>query len=328
MNRLIAKYGHQIVPIIDAAQGRFSRRGLRDYVSRVFTGDPDGIQVRRRPACSSGAPASARAVLAARSGHNPVPGRVSPTTSTPAQLPAEWTAARRSLEQTANSGLLIRWMAAMEEMRAYYETPSWARYRVLRSSRRRRPSSWGSEPPPPAHQRAGSDSPRPGRAAPRVQDDRVQLPGERAEGCAAQPGHPEAMGPLDESRHLLARAGGHPGAGPRRRRRAPVSSWARPCTSASSSRGSTTTSSARPSAARSSRGCRRGYRSRSDPGRPARLVGEEARAAAHEDRVYRRARARDVSPLRRCFWRARSRKTSSDSGEGDGARASREGVPA
>jgi hypothetical protein len=131
MNRLIAKHGDRIVPIIDAAQGRFSRRGLRDYVSRGFMVILTGSKFYGGP------PFSGCLLLPARFLPSD-PDRIRFPAGfsdylTPAQLPAEWTAARRSLEQTANSGLLIRWMAAMEEMQAYYETPSWARYRVLRS---------------------------------------------------------------------------------------------------------------------------------------------------------------------------------------------------
>ena len=129
MNRLIAKHGDRIVPIIDAAQGRFSRRGLREYVSRGFMVILTGSKFYGGPpfsGCLLVPRGSCRSI-----GPDPVPAGFSDYL-TPAQLPAGWTAARRSLEQTVNSGLLIRWMAALEEMRAYYETPSRARYRVLR----------------------------------------------------------------------------------------------------------------------------------------------------------------------------------------------------
>jgi hypothetical protein len=130
MNELIARHGERIVPIIDAAQGRFSRRGLRDYVSRGFMVILTGSKFY-------GGPPFSGCLL--------VPERFLPKNQqtirfpagfsdylTPAQLPADWTAARRSIEQTTNIGLLLRWMAAIEEMRAYYDTPDRARYRILR----------------------------------------------------------------------------------------------------------------------------------------------------------------------------------------------------
>ena len=213
MNRLIAKHGDRIVPIIDAAQGGQPPRPARLRLAGLH-GDPDRIQVLWRPAVL-GVPAPARAVPAARSGHNPFPPGFSDYL-TPAQLPADWTAARRSLEQTSNGGLLIRWMAAMEEMRAYYETPSGARYRVLRFFEAEAPVILGRSRLLQLST-SGSDPLRRGRAAPRIEDDGVQLPRERADGRAARPGHTEAMGPLDESGHLLARPGGCSGVAPRRR---------------------------------------------------------------------------------------------------------------
>ncbi len=130
MNELIARHGERIVPIIDAAQGRFSRRGLRDYVSRGFMVILTGSKFYGGP------PFSGCLLL---------PGRFLPRDPksirfpagfsdylTPAQLPAGWTAARQSIEPTANVGLLMRWSAAIEEMRAYYATSARARYRILR----------------------------------------------------------------------------------------------------------------------------------------------------------------------------------------------------
>lgn len=130
MYELVSRYGNRIVPLIDAAQGRFSRRGLRDHIARGFMVILTGSKFY-------GGPPFSGCLL--------VPGQLLPVDHddihfppgfsdylTPAQLPDTWKAARASLAQADNAGLLLRWSAALEEMQAYYEAPSKARYRILR----------------------------------------------------------------------------------------------------------------------------------------------------------------------------------------------------
>lgn len=144
MNELVARYGDRIVPVIDAAQGRFSRRGLRDYIARGFMVIITGSKFY-------GGPSFAGCLL--------IPGRAIPRDQerirfpagysdflTPAQLPAVWSAARASLDPSCNLGLLLRWEAAIAEMRAYYEAPALARYRVLRFFEAQAPIILGRSP--------------------------------------------------------------------------------------------------------------------------------------------------------------------------------------
>lgn len=130
MKEMISIYGQRIKPIIDAAQGRFSRRGLRDYISR-------GYMVILTGSKFYGGPPFSGCLL--------IPDNFFPIEQadivfpsgfsdyiTAAQLPANWTAARNSLNQTINFGLLLRWLVALDEMTLYYATPDNARYRILR----------------------------------------------------------------------------------------------------------------------------------------------------------------------------------------------------
>ena len=144
MNDLVSRYSTHVVPIIDAAQGRFSRRGLRDYLSRGFMVILTGSKFY-------GGTAFSGCLL--------VPGSLLPENQdtfqfppgysdylTPAQLPDVWTAARASLPQRCNLGLMLRWRAAIAEIQAYYETPALARYRILRFFESQTPIILGRSP--------------------------------------------------------------------------------------------------------------------------------------------------------------------------------------
>lgn len=119
-----------VVVVVDAAQGRFSRRGLREVLQKdylvMFTGSkfyggppfsgallvPPGFQpakrnVRRLPE-GFGAYFSA------------------------AEMPKTWCEIRQGLPVDQNLGSLLRWSAAIAEMEAYYKIPGNDRLRVLR----------------------------------------------------------------------------------------------------------------------------------------------------------------------------------------------------
>lgn len=123
--------------VIDAAQGRISRQGLREVLKAghlvILTGSK-----------FYGGPAFAGALL--------VPERYQPTGLgatdvdfercwpsglehylTAAEMPEEWLAVRQRLSRSVNYGALLRWSAALAEMQAYYAVPSDARLAVLRA---------------------------------------------------------------------------------------------------------------------------------------------------------------------------------------------------
>lgn len=144
LNALIDRHGDDLIPIIDAAQGRFSRRGLRDYLAR-------GCMVILTGSKFYGGPPFSGCLL--------IPARRLPEDQTrirfpsgfsayltPAQLPEDWTQAREALAPAVNLGLLLRWEAALAEMRAYYATPPLARYRVLRFFESQAPAILGRSP--------------------------------------------------------------------------------------------------------------------------------------------------------------------------------------
>lgn len=117
--------------LVDAAQGRFSRRGLVKVLKEGYLVAMTGSKFYGGPPFS-GCLLVPSSFHPSRLGMGALPlemGRF----FTAAQLPASWHVQRRTLPQTANLGLLYRWIAAAAEMRDYYSTPSTLRLRVLRA---------------------------------------------------------------------------------------------------------------------------------------------------------------------------------------------------
>ncbi len=130
VHRLVAAHPDRVNVVIDAAQGRFSRRGLRESLDRGYMTMTTGSKF-------FGGPPFAGAVLIP---HHPwrvalgieeFPGGFDDY-FTPAMLPQSNSRARASLGGTANVGLLLRWWAALAEIRDYYSVPARLRLEVLR----------------------------------------------------------------------------------------------------------------------------------------------------------------------------------------------------
>jgi len=126
----ITKATGDVVVVVDAAQGRFSRRGLRDVLRKnylvIFTGSK-----------FYGGPPFSGALL--------VPPKLHPAKRKLGKLPAgfrdyfsatempeSWAGIRQKLAPESNIGGLLRWAAALAEMDSYYRVPSDARLQVLR----------------------------------------------------------------------------------------------------------------------------------------------------------------------------------------------------
>jgi hypothetical protein len=126
----LRKIGDDVVVVVDAAQGRFSRRGLRDVLEKdylvMFTGSK-----------FYGGPPFSGALL--------VPHRYQPKNRgidrlpagfsdyfTACEMPEGWSEIRRGLSDEPNMGAVLRWAAALAEIEAYYEVPDSHRLRVLR----------------------------------------------------------------------------------------------------------------------------------------------------------------------------------------------------
>jgi len=127
----LQRIGEDVVVVVDAAQGRFSRRGLREVLQKgylvMFTGSK-----------FYGGPPFSGALL--------VPPKYHPRhrnlTRFPhgfrdyfsaAEMPDSWDEFRQTLGAMPNVGAILRWSAAIAEMEAYYKSPPAARLRVLRA---------------------------------------------------------------------------------------------------------------------------------------------------------------------------------------------------
>ncbi len=128
VHELAAAHPDRVSVVIDAAQGRFSRRGLSDSLSRGYMTMTTGSKF-------FGGPPFAGAVLIPRaSTAAPIesfPAGFSDYLS-PSMLPRTWRAARDSLADWYNVGVLLRWWAALAEIRDYYSVPAQLRLEVLR----------------------------------------------------------------------------------------------------------------------------------------------------------------------------------------------------
>jgi hypothetical protein len=138
VDELVRRYGDRVGVVIDAAQGRFSRRGLNECLRA-------GRMVIITGSKFFGGPAFAGALL--------VPDLWTPPSDhrlprgfehffTRSQLPRSWLEARRALPEAPNLGLLLRWHAALAEMSSYYAVPSRLRLEVLRAFETMLPEIW------------------------------------------------------------------------------------------------------------------------------------------------------------------------------------------
>jgi hypothetical protein len=137
----LRKTSDDVAVVIDAAQGRFSRRGLRDVLQKdclvMFTGSK-----------FYGGPPFSGALLVPprfrpdRRGLDELPAGFRAYFSA-AEMPESWPEVRQSLSAEPNIGLLLRWSAAIAEMDAYYHVPSNLRLQVLRFFEREVPKIFG-----------------------------------------------------------------------------------------------------------------------------------------------------------------------------------------
>lgn len=145
VNRFIREFGDQVIGVIDAAQGRVSRRGLRDYVERGF------IVILTGSKFYGGASFSGAVLVPAWLSELIAPlqniASFLPDYVTRAQVPPSWPALWNSLpEDGKNLGLLLRWKGALAEMQAYYDVPDGDRYRILRVFESEVPKRLGRSP--------------------------------------------------------------------------------------------------------------------------------------------------------------------------------------
>jgi hypothetical protein len=129
LRRLTDRHGSQVMVVVDAAQGRISASTLRRHLASgdlvLFTGSK-----------FYGGPPFSGAVL--------VPGSASPAGGGPitapeglfdylsaGDLPRAWQGMRALCPQRHNLGLLLRWTAALSEIRAYRAVPLAMQWEIL-----------------------------------------------------------------------------------------------------------------------------------------------------------------------------------------------------
>lgn len=131
VRKLVQERGAERVRVIvDAAQGRISRRGLNAALA-------SGYMVLFTGSKFYGGPPFAGALLVPHAlnpvemGLDPVPAGGRDYFSV-TELPPAWAGATCELSQEPNVGLLLRWQAALAEIEAYYAVEPQLRYEVLR----------------------------------------------------------------------------------------------------------------------------------------------------------------------------------------------------
>ena len=130
IEQLRAKWGPYLQIVVDACQTRLGRRRLHYYLSQNFVVLITGSKF------FAGPPLSGALLIPPR-----VSERISRVETIPAGLslytnrndwPVAWHGIRSQLPSHPNVGQLLRWVAATEEMKAYFAVPHDFRFRALR----------------------------------------------------------------------------------------------------------------------------------------------------------------------------------------------------
>ena len=119
----------RVMVVVDAAQGRISRRGLVEALRSGFIVLLTGSKFFGGPPFSGAVLVPPEHARAAKSSRLP---EGFADFFTRSEWPADWLA-RERLPTSVNVGLLLRWTAAIAEIQAYYACPGTSRYAVLRA---------------------------------------------------------------------------------------------------------------------------------------------------------------------------------------------------
>ncbi|MEM9455017.1 MAG: hypothetical protein AAGF11_12620 [Myxococcota bacterium] len=138
------RFGERITVMIDAAQGRLSRRGLNEAIAEgylvEFTGSKfyGGLPF-------SGALFVPPELWPERTGITALSPGLSDFSCAP-ELPRDWIELRASLPAAPNLGLVLRWGAALAQIEAYYKTEADSRLAILRTWEAEVPKLLGASP--------------------------------------------------------------------------------------------------------------------------------------------------------------------------------------
>lgn len=143
-NRITRNLGDDVSILIDAAQGRVSRRGLSEVLAAGHSVILTGSKFYGGPPFSG-----ALLVPPSQQGMLDQPDLYLPRETwseglgrylTPADLPRSWSNLRNLLPTWTNYGSILRWSAALAELEAYYAVEDSARLAVLRAFERNVPA--------------------------------------------------------------------------------------------------------------------------------------------------------------------------------------------
>ncbi len=130
VDSLRKKYGSRVAIIIDAAQGRMSRLGMKAAIDKGYMVILTGSKFYGGPSFS-GALFVPPEFWPKNTRQTKLPSGLADFFSAP-ELPVSWKGLRASLSQKPNIGLLLRWGAALAEIKAYYQVCGESRLDVLR----------------------------------------------------------------------------------------------------------------------------------------------------------------------------------------------------
>jgi hypothetical protein len=144
INYLQQRYGDKLFVVVDAAQGRWSRRNIIEALQKdhmvIFTGSK-----------FFGGPPFSGALLVSPKLHPDLQGVKGAPEGysdyfTASQFPKSWQTIRAALPQLGNIGVVLRWKAALEEMYAFAAIPKNLRDIVFESFEQLIPSILGDSP--------------------------------------------------------------------------------------------------------------------------------------------------------------------------------------
>ncbi|MCO6441760.1 MAG: hypothetical protein J5I81_11870 [Nitrococcus mobilis] len=138
------RYKDNLVVVVDAAQGRFSRRGLIKALNNGYLVIITGSKFFGGAFFSGGLLIPPQ-LHPAKLNLKPLPMGFNDYITND-QLPASWQGLCANTPENSNLGLSLRWVGALAEIRNYYLTPSELRLKVLRAFENMLPAIFGSSP--------------------------------------------------------------------------------------------------------------------------------------------------------------------------------------
>ncbi len=144
LRQIRSTWGQSVQVVVDACQMRLSRQRLQYYLAQNFLVFITGSKFLTGPPLSGAllVPAATSALMKQR--HKVPEGLEFYTNQT--DWPIDWHGIRSKLPTHPNVGQLLRWVAAVEELRAYFSVPAFYRFMALREFSRVVPNMIAKRP--------------------------------------------------------------------------------------------------------------------------------------------------------------------------------------